>query len=144
MCKSCDTPLEFYWQHFSTRNQLFLLYLLYFCYFWKIQIKTAFQYISNSSYYFYIFEPYKVVLINMIAILMSAKSITPGLVKINDSNYIVDVVMRLKFGNSLLQRFHQKQFLGVVLGQVQKFGTSTRHGLEFYESVAKEIKLKVR
>ena len=80
----------------------------------------------------------------MIAILMSAKSITPGLVKINDSNYIVDVVMRPKFGNSLLQRFHQKQFLGVVLGQVQKFGTSTRHGLEFYESVAKEIKLKVR
>ena len=113
-------------------------------------------------------------------LMMSAKKATPGLLKIKvfwnegydviislrdvtnkilscDLNYIVDVVMWSKFGNSsismreviitsILSGFDQKKyfFWEVVLVQVQWFGTDARYGLELYTSVVKGSKLKVR
>ena len=74
-----------------------------------------------------------------------------------DSNYVVDVVTWPKFGNStifrteviitsILQRFHQKnQFFflgGVLLFQVQWFGTSTRYDLEILHKCGKQFETK--
>ena len=114
--ESHDTPLSFCWhQHFFTKNQQILLYQ-------EIQIPTTFWYINMILLIF--FESFKIFLIKMVTILMmSAKMATPGLLKITvfwnkgydviisvddvtnkilsrDSNYIVDVVMWPKFGNS--------------------------------------------
>ena len=58
-----------------------------------------------------------------------------------DSNYIIDVFMWPKFGNSsismrevittsILERFEKPIFWRVVLVQVQLFGTGTRYKLE--------------
>ena len=72
-----------------------------------------------------------------------------------DSNYIMDVVMWPKFGNSsictrevittsILQGFDQKnRFLwGVALVQVQQFGTGTRYKLEILHQSVKKVKTK--
>ena len=114
--KSHDTLLELCWnQHFFTENQQILLYQ-------EISMYSAFWYIISYSFNF--FESLKIFLINMAAILMmSAKTATLGLLRIKvfwnkiydvivciydlsnkflsrDWNYIVDVVMWPKFGNS--------------------------------------------
>ena len=111
-------------------------------------------------------------------LLMSAKTATLGLLKIKvfwskgydviistndltnkilsrDSYYIVDAVMRPKFGESsismrevimtsILWRFGQKKhFLGgVVLVQVQLFGAGTRYGLAILYQCEKRVKTK--
>ena len=109
-------PLQFWWhQHFS-------LEITIFCYIRK------YRYILHFDTWFIILltfvENLRIFLINMVTVLMmSAKMSTPGLLKINfswntgyeviisvhevtnkilsrDSNYIVDVVMWAKFGNS--------------------------------------------
>ena len=116
MYASRDTPLEFYWgQHNFTRNQQILLYQ-------EIQIQIAIWYIiSNSFNFFWVFKN----CFNELGynLMKSAKMAALGLLKIKafwnigygvitsvhdvsskflsrDSNYIVDVVMRQKFGNS--------------------------------------------
>ena len=111
-----DTPPQFHrQQHFFTRNKQILLYQ-------ELQIQIAFWYIISNSFNFsWVLE---IFLINLVIILMmSAKMATPGLLKITvfwnkgydviisvddvtnkilsrDSNYIVDVFMWPKFGNS--------------------------------------------
>ena len=115
-CKLCGTPLQFCWhQHFFTGSQQLLG-----CQ--EILIQTAFS--CMISNYFIFFKFLKVILINMVSILMmSAKLAALGLLKIKvfwnkgysviiyvhdvtskilspDSNYIIDVVMWPKFGNS--------------------------------------------
>ena len=117
--------------------------------------------------------------INMVTILMiSANLPTPGLLKIKtcqnkvydvivlgydvsnkvlsrDSNYILDVVMWPKFGNSsisirevivtsILQEFDQKShfFWGEVLVQVEKFGTDTNYDFEILHRCGKRVKTK--
>ena len=106
---------------------------------------------------------------------MSAKMATAGLLKITvfwnkgydviipyddvtnqtssrDSNYVVDVFMWPKFGNSsismrevittsILQGFNQKNcfFWGVVSIQVQYFGTGTRYKLEILHQCCKRV-----
>ena len=72
-----------------------------------------------------------------------------------DSNCIVDVLIWPKFRNSgisvrkviiisILQGFDQKKtiFWGVVLVQVQKFGTGTRYGLEALHQCDKMVETK--
>ena len=72
-----------------------------------------------------------------------------------DSNYIVDVVMWLKFGNTsismreiivttVLQGLDQKNqfFWRVLLAQVQQFGTGTRYGLQILHHCDKSVKTK--
>ena len=72
-------------------------------------------------------------------------------------NYIVDVVMRPKFGNSsiyirqviitsILQGFHQKNcfFSGWSLLKFNNLGLPLGTNLEFYTSLSKGLKLKVR
>ena len=73
----------------------------------------------------------------------------------HESNYILDVVMWPNFGNSstcirqviitsILVGFDQKNclFWGVVLVQVQYFGTGTRYGLEILHQYGKRVKTK--
>ena len=116
--ESQDTPLDFYWrQRFFTRDQKILQYQ-------EMQIQVPFWYITSNSFNF--FESLKIVLINRVTILMMpAKMATLGLLKImiiwnkgynviifvhditnkilsRGSNYIVDVIMWQKFGNSSL------------------------------------------
>ena len=111
--ESCDTPLEFCWNHhFFTGNQQILLYQE------RLQFDTWFLILLTFL------EFLKIVLINMVTILiMSAIMATPSLLRIKvfwnkgygvimpvhnaanqilwrDSYYIVDVVMWPKFGNS--------------------------------------------
>ena len=75
----------------------------------------------------------------------------------HESNYIMYVLMWPKFGNSricireviitsILQGFDQKNrfFWGVILVQVQYFGTGTRYKLEILHQPVKGLKLKVR
>ena len=116
MYESRDTPLEFCWhQHFSSEINKF-------CYIRKCRYRLHF-----GTYFLILLiflESLKIFLINIVAILMmSAKLVTPGFLKIkafrnkdydvmipqydfiskillSDSNYIIDVVMWLKFGNS--------------------------------------------
>ena len=68
-----------------------------------------------------------------------------------DSNYIVDLFLWLKFGNSSISMrevittsIHQKNhfFWGVVLVQIQWSGTGTR--FKFDTNVTKDEKLKIR
>ena len=72
-----------------------------------------------------------------------------------DSNYIVNVLMRPRFGNwsisitevittSILLGLDQKNrfFWGVVLVQVQWFGTGTRYNLETLHQCGKRVKAK--
>ena len=72
-----------------------------------------------------------------------------------DSNYIVDVVMWSEFGNSsismrevvivsTLKGFDQKNrfFSGVVLVQVQWFGTGTRYKFEILHQCGKRFETK--
>ena len=67
-----------------------------------------------------------------------------------DSNYIVDVFMRLKFGNYSISMREvittsiviQRLFLRVVLVQVQWLGTGTRYKLEILHQCAKRVKTK--
>ena len=109
-------------------------------------------------------------------LMMSAKMATPGLLKIKvfwnkgydviisvhdvtnkilsrDSNYIVDVVMWPKFGNSsismrdviitsVLYVLDQKNsfFWWVFLVQVQSFRTGTRYGLEILDQCDKSVR----
>ena len=118
ICKSRDTLFEFCWhQHFFTGNQQ-LYYIKKYRY--RLHFNSKFPYILT------LFESSKVFLINMIKILMmSVKLASLGLLKIKifwnktynvilsvhgvtnktlsrDSIYIVDMVMRPKFGNSAL------------------------------------------
>ena len=126
------------------------------------------------------FEYLKIVLINIVAVLiMSAKLATLGLLKIKafqnkcydaiifvhdiinkilscDSNYIVDVVMWHKFGNSSVSM--GEVIIPVLLGFDQKtsdfdecswlklniLGLALGIALTFYTSVAKRMKLKIR
>ena len=113
--KSRDTPLEFCWY------QHFLLEISKFCYIKKYRYRLYFDTLFLILLTF--FESWKIFLINMVTILMmSAKMATLGLLKIkvlkkriwrhnfclwrqkqkfiSDSNYIVDVVMWTRFGNS--------------------------------------------
>ena len=75
----------------------------------------------------------------------------------HESNYIMYVLMWPKFGNSricireviitsVLQGFDQKNrfFWGVILVQVQYFGTGTRYKLEILHQPVKRIKSKSR
>ena len=104
-------------------------------------------------------------------LMMSAKMATPGLFKLKvfwkkgynvtnkfllcDLNYIVNVVMRLKLGNSntfmreviitsMLWGLSQKNpsFWGVVWVQVQWFETGTTYGLEILNQCLKRVKTK--
>ena len=72
-----------------------------------------------------------------------------------DSNCIVDIVMWPNFGNSsicvrevfitsMLYGFHQKKHFcwGVVLAEVQLFGTCTRYGLEILNQCERKVKTK--
>ena len=72
-----------------------------------------------------------------------------------ESNYIVEVVMWPKFGNSsismseviitsILQGYDQKKqsFWGVLFFQVQQFGTDNRYGLEILHQCDKSVKTK--
>ena len=113
--KSRDTRLEFCW------HQHFLPEISKFCYIKKYRYRLYFDTLFLILLTF--FESWKIFLINIVTILtMSAKMDTPGLREIKvfwnevydvisvcdvinknssrDSNYIVDVVMWLKFGNS--------------------------------------------
>ena len=129
-----DTLLDFCWhQHFSP-------VISKFCYIKKYIVFLCI--ISNSFNFFWVFKD---CLINMVAILMmSAKMASLGLVKIkvlwtkvydviiyfheisnkilsHDPNYIVDMVMWPKFGNSSIsvRELIRSFFWGVVLVQVQ-------------------------
>ena len=108
--ESRETSLEFCWhQHFSTETTIF-------CYIKKYRYRLHFDtwFLTLLT----CIESLKIVLINMVTMLMmSVKTDTPGLfwnigyehiIHINDvinkflsrdSNYIVDVVIRSKFGN---------------------------------------------
>ena len=113
-------------------------------------------------------------------LIMSAKMATPGLLKIkvfwnkiydviifvhdvtnkilsHDSNYVVDLVMWPKFGNSsismreviitsILSRFDQKSRFcwRVVLVQVKNFLADTRYKLEILHQCDKKTKLRIR
>ena len=113
-------------------------------------------------------------------LMMSAKMATPALLKIkvygnkgyyviysvydvthkivsHDSNYIMDVVMELKLGNSsicirevittsILKGFDQKNrfFEGWSWFKFNNLGLALGVNLKFYTSVAKGLKLKVR
>ena len=72
-----------------------------------------------------------------------------------DSNCVVDVVVWPKFGNSsisireviiisILQGFDQRIhfFWGVVLVQIQQFGTGTRYELDIFRQCGKKVKTK--
>ena len=114
----------------SADISIFSVQISKFCYIIKIQIKIAFWYIiSNSFNFFWVFKDF---LINMVTILMmSAKLATQGLLKIklfwnkgydviildsgvtnkilwHEPNYIVDVVMWSKFGNSSISLREEK------------------------------------
>ena len=78
-----------------------------------------------------------------------------NIISSHESNYIMYVLMWPKFGNSricireviitsILQGFDQKNrfFWGVVLVQVQYFGTDTRCKLEILHQPVKRIKTK--
>ena len=104
-------------------------------------------------------------------LMMSAKMATPvfwsedhyviysydviNIISLHESNYIMYVLTRPKFGNSricireviitsILQGFDQKNrfFWGVVLVQVEYFGTGTRYKLEILHQPVKRIKTK--
>ena len=145
--KLCDTPLEFRWhQHF------FLPENSNFCYIKRYRYKLYTSFLILLTF----FESWKIFLINILtSLMMSAKMATLGFLKVKvfwnkgyhviipvyevinkklsrDSNYIVDVVMWPKFGNSstsmreviitsILKGFDQKNhfFCRVVLVQVQ-------------------------
>ena len=75
----------------------------------------------------------------------------------NYSNYIVDAVISPNFGNSriamreviitsiFIKIWPEKPFFwGVMLVQVQLFGSGTRYGFEILHQLAKGSKLKVR
>ena len=85
-CKSRHTPLEFCWhQYFFTGNQQILLYQ-------EIQIKIIFwQIISNSFYFPWVFYNFDAI-----------TSVYTSEILSRDSNYIVNVVMWPKFGNSCI------------------------------------------
>ena len=86
-------------------------------------------------------------------VIISAHDVTNKILS-RHSYYIVDVVMWPKFGNSgtpmkdvitsILYGFDKKIhfFWGVVLVQVQQFGTSTRYGIEILHQSGKRVKTK--
>ena len=98
-----DTPLEFCWhQHFFTGNQQILLYQ-------EIQIKIAFWYmISNSFKFYWVFkDSFNNQGYNFDDVSKNGYPKTKVLWKKvtnktlwSDSNYIVDVAIWTKFGNS--------------------------------------------
>ena len=79
-----------------------------------------------------------------------------NIISSHESNYIMYVLMWPKFGNSricireviitsILRGFDQKNhfFWGVVLVQVQYFGTGTRYKVEVLHQPVKRIKTKI-
>ena len=114
--ESRDTPLEFCWHHhFFSENRKFAI---------SRNTDIDCNLIHKFLFYLTFLELWKIVLINMVTIfMMSAKMVTPGLLKIKgfwnkgcdiiisvhdvankilsrDSNYTVDVIMWPKIGNS--------------------------------------------
>ena len=135
----------------------------------------------HNFYFFNFFWVFKDFLVNMFTILMiSAKLATPNLLKIkifqnkgydviisdydvtnkffsHESNYIINVVMWPKFGNSsdfmrevvitsILWGFHQKNhfFEGWSWFEFNNLGLALDMTLKFYTSVEKVLKQKVR
>ena len=122
MCGSRDTPLEYWYQHFLNRSQQILLYQ-------EIHIKIAFWYIISNSFNFswvlkdsfnkhgYNFDDVskngylrpsenKDIWNKVYNVIISVHDITNKILS-RDSNYIVDVALWQKFGNSSFS-LHEK------------------------------------
>ena len=89
-------------------------------------------------------------------VIISFHDITNGILS-SDSNYIADVVMWPKFGNSsisireviitsILWEFDQKNqfFWGVVLIPARWFGTGARHVLEILYQCGEMVKIRIQ